>query len=221
TDPRTVTCNPSSGRNFSPRTWSRKQTQRICAFSSFSVKYKCPDCAARKFETSPSTHTSGNSASSTSHSLSVISLTRQTCFSGIRFNENCVVIYSFRAKENHLLRRASLPSNRIHNPQNQRQHHAQYHARDNRKINAAVPSMIADVSGQTPQTERQFRSGHQKHAHRRDDQPKSQQHFSEFAQRRHRPHILSNFFAQRLLVRKIRLAVIAESEGINLNSRRR
>ena len=37
-DPRTVTCKPSSGRNFSPRTWSRKQTQRICDRASLSVK---------------------------------------------------------------------------------------------------------------------------------------------------------------------------------------
>src|SRR5690348_2054044 len=220
--PRTVTFSPSSGRKRNPRTWSRKQTQRICAFSSFSVKYKCPDCAARKFETSPSTHTSGNSASSTSHKRSVISLTRQTCFSGIRLSENWVVIdYSLCAKANHLLRSPSLPSNRIHNPQNHRQHHAHNHACDNRKINAPVPPMIADVSRQTPQPERQFRARHEKHAHRRDDQPKNQQHFPEFAQRRHRPHILSNFLANRLLVRKICLAVIAERERINLNSRRR
>src|SRR5690349_18850833 len=39
-------------------------TARICAWSSFKVKYACPDCGREKFEISPDTHTSGNPPSS-------------------------------------------------------------------------------------------------------------------------------------------------------------
>src|SRR5579883_2840262 len=51
-------CRPFSGLKRSSRACERNITTRICAPSSLSVKYRCPDSAGRKLEISPSTHTS-------------------------------------------------------------------------------------------------------------------------------------------------------------------
>src|ERR1700687_6194828 len=61
--PRTVTCNPFSGRKRSSLADDRNITTRICADSSFSVKYKWPESGMRRFEISPSTQQSEYSRS--------------------------------------------------------------------------------------------------------------------------------------------------------------
>src|SRR5271157_961614 len=61
--PRTITCNPFSGRNRSSFADERNITTRICALSSFSVKYKWPESGMRRFEISPSTQQSEYSRS--------------------------------------------------------------------------------------------------------------------------------------------------------------
>src|SRR5579872_1449363 len=81
---------PSSGRNFRRMAWVRKHTHFTWALASFKVKYRWPDCAGRKFETSPSTHKFENCEVSTPPMRAVSSATLQTFRSGARFNSNCL-----------------------------------------------------------------------------------------------------------------------------------
>src|ERR1022692_4086153 len=61
--PRTVTCRPFSGRNRRSLADDRNMTTRICADSSFKVKYKWPESGMRRLEISPSTQQSEYSRS--------------------------------------------------------------------------------------------------------------------------------------------------------------
>ena len=49
--------------------------QRICARSSFKLKYQWPEPGRRKFETSPSTHNMGKRSSMTNRASAANSLT--------------------------------------------------------------------------------------------------------------------------------------------------
>ena len=82
--PRTVTCNPFSGRNRSSLAEDRNITTRICAASSFKVKYKCPESGMRRLETSPSTQQSEYSRSMCDRTADTSARTVQTRRSGGR-----------------------------------------------------------------------------------------------------------------------------------------
>src|SRR3990172_10321604 len=58
--PKTMTANPSSGRNWSPRLLPRNMTARSCPRSSLRVKYMWPEVWCLKLEISPSTQTPVN-----------------------------------------------------------------------------------------------------------------------------------------------------------------
>src|SRR5207302_376022 len=82
--PRTVTCNPFSGRNRSSFADERDITTRICADSSFSVKYKWPESGMRRLEISPSTQQSEYSRSMCDRTAETRARTVQTRRSGGR-----------------------------------------------------------------------------------------------------------------------------------------
>src|SRR5262245_13423749 len=66
---------PSRGLKRTNRLRFVNIAQRTCAPSSFNVKYQCPEPGARRFEISPSTHTSGKRSSSVKRTAPVNSLT--------------------------------------------------------------------------------------------------------------------------------------------------
>src|ERR1700730_16241481 len=81
---RTVTCNPFSGRKRSSFADERNITTRICADSSFSVKYKWPESGMRRFEISPSTQQSEYSRSMCERTAETSARTVQMRLSGGR-----------------------------------------------------------------------------------------------------------------------------------------
>jgi len=84
TRPRTVTCNPFSGRKRSNFAAERNITTRICAASSFSVKYRCPESGMRRFEISPSTQQSEYWRSTSPRTAATRARTDQICRSSAR-----------------------------------------------------------------------------------------------------------------------------------------
>src|SRR5271169_3989506 len=90
-----------------------------------------------QFDTSPSTHTSGSAASSSSRIRAVSSLTFQVRRSGIKLKSDVWLIV--------------LSAEMIHNPQQQTQNHAQQNARHHRKIKTSIPPLINNIAGQAPQ----------------------------------------------------------------------
>src|SRR5271169_6393477 len=82
--PRTVTCSPFSGRNRNSLADDRNITTRICAASSFSVKYKWPESGMRRLEISPSTQQSEYSRSMCDRTAETSARTVQTRRSGGR-----------------------------------------------------------------------------------------------------------------------------------------
>ncbi len=82
--PRTVTCSPFSGRNRNSFADERNITTRICALSSFNVKYRCPESGLRRLEISPSTQQSEYSRSRCVRTAATSARTVQTRRSGGR-----------------------------------------------------------------------------------------------------------------------------------------
>src|SRR5437667_254165 len=82
--PRTVTCNPFSGRNRNSFAAERNITTRICELASFSVKYRWPESGMRRFEISPSTQQSEYSRSRCVRTADTSARTVQTRRSGGR-----------------------------------------------------------------------------------------------------------------------------------------
>ena len=82
--PRTVTCNPFSGRKRRSLAEERNITTRICADSSLRVKYKCPESGTRRLEISPSTQQSEYSRSISERTADTSAPTVQTRRSGGR-----------------------------------------------------------------------------------------------------------------------------------------
>src|ERR1700730_11220766 len=104
-----------------------------------------------QFETSPSTHTSGSAASSSSRMRAVSSLTFQVRRSGIKLKSEVWLM--------------ALSAEMIHNPHQQAQNHAQKNARHHRKIKTSIPPLINNIARQTSQPKRQFSAERQQRAH--------------------------------------------------------
>src|SRR5271155_1824794 len=120
-----------------------------------------------QFETSPSTHTSGNADSSSSRMRAVSSLTFQVRRSGIKLKSDVWLM--------------ALSAEMIHNPKQQTQNHAQQNARHNRKIRTSIPPLIHNIARQAPQPERQFSTKYQQRPHSSQHKPQHNQKLSGFA----------------------------------------
>src|ERR1700730_6744253 len=83
-----MTVRPSVGLNLRYRSADRNMTPRICDPGSFSVKYRCPVFQTRQLESSPSTHTSRNWASSRSRTPTFSSVTLRTRRDGAGSSSN-------------------------------------------------------------------------------------------------------------------------------------
>ncbi len=64
-------------------------------------------------------------------------------------------------------------------PKDQREHHADENARDDRKVEGSVFAAIDDVAGQASQRQIEAAGKQQHRAHQNDDATKKQQHFSQ------------------------------------------
>src|SRR5580658_2992282 len=104
-----------------------------------------------QFDTSPSTHTSGSAASSSSRMRAVSSLTFQVRRSGIKLKSDVWLM--------------ALSAKMIYNPQQQAQNHAEENARHDRKIKTSIPPLINNITRQTPQSKWQFSAERQQRAH--------------------------------------------------------
>src|SRR5882724_11062674 len=155
--PRTVTCSPFSGRNRNSFEEDRNITTRICAFSSFRVKYRCPESGFRRLEISPSTQQSEYSRSRCVRTAATSARTVQMRRSGGRkwkpsWSVSCMD-FQFTLPEICLLPEAS---DDVHHDGKHDTHHD---AGGQRKIECGVLAFVNDIARKAP--ERQPRASDQ------------------------------------------------------------
>ncbi len=185
-EPRTVTCRPSSGRNFRRASWLRKQTQRICARGVLEREIEMAGLGGVGVGDFALDENVGELAGQQIADARGEVADRPDGAARASAEAERVLPW---AKFRHDFSRESFLSESFpeirDQPHQERKHDAQQEAGDNRKIERTVPAADGDIAGQTSEAQRETAPEQQEPAEGKQDEAAEDQPFCEFTCRVH------------------------------------